>query len=444
MPSLRTRLADALRKPVPPPLTPPDHYDPADVAAMLREIGIALVEASQPVQAIEERLLQIGARYTTQPVHAAVLPTMLFIQIGTTIHQMEGWAQPSGQLGTAARVDEIAELAAAGAIAPLDAVAAVHTARNQPPRFGPLVTTLGYALTAVGFGMVIDPSWKGTLAHLGLGLVVGLIVQIARPYPNLGPILPTLSALVVTLLASWFVADVADDGLLRVISPPLIATLPGMALAVGAIELAGGRIVSGASRTVYGLAQMGLLVYGVVLGVRIAGQVPPEYPSTPMGPWAPYVAIVVIAVGLYFYLSAPRDSLIWLLLITAVATLTQNLAGLVLNNAHSGFVAAMVAIPFAMLASRIKGAPPSTVLSLAAFWSLVPGQLTFMSLSRKPSGDIANTANLSVAGAAIVSIALGTVVGWSLVRTFTQQPRRPGAPVVSGPVRRDPAPAPRR
>ena len=359
MPSISSRITDAFRKPVPPPLVVPDQYDPTDVAAMLREIGIALVEAAQPIQAVEQRLVEIGARYTTEPVQAAVLPTMLFIQIGTATHQMEASAQPSGLLGTASQVDEIAGLAAAGAIAPSDAVAAVRAARKQPPRFGPVLTTLGYAVTTVGFGMSIDPSWKGLPAHLFLGLVVGVIVLIARPFPNLGPILPTLSALVVTLLATWFVADVANDGLLRIISPALIATLPGMALALGAIELADGRIISGASRTVYGLAQMGLLVYGVVLGVRIAGQVQAHTPSTPMGPWASYASIVVIAAGLYFYLSAPRGSLVWLLLTTAVATLAQDLAGLFLDNAHSGFVAAMVAIPFAMLASRIKGAPPS-------------------------------------------------------------------------------------
>ncbi|MCB0932877.1 MAG: threonine/serine exporter family protein [Mycobacterium sp.] len=430
MPSISSRITDAFRKPVPPPLVVPDQYDPTDVAAMLREIGIALVEAAQPIQAVEQRLVEIGARYTTEPVQAAVLPTMLFIQIGTATHQMEASAQPSGLLGTASQVDEIAGLAAAGAIAPSDAVAAVRAARKQPPRFGPVLTTLGYAVTTVGFGMSIDPSWKGLPAHLFLGLVVGVIVLIARPFPNLGPILPTLSALVVTLLATWFVADVANDGLLRIISPALIATLPGMALALGAIELADGRIISGASRTVYGLAQMGLLVYGVVLGVRIAGQVQAHTPSTPMGPWASYASIVVIAAGLYFYLSAPRGSLVWLLLTTAVATLAQDLAGLFLDNAHSGFVAAMVAIPFAMLASRIKGAPPSAVLSLAAFWSLVPGQLAFMSLSRKASGDFADTATLSVAGAAIISIALGTLVGWTLVRTFADKPKKSAAALV--------------
>ncbi len=354
---------------------------------------------------------------------------MLLIQVGAS-HEMEGSAQPSGQLDMAARIDEIAGLAAAGAISPRDAVDAVHAARNQRSRFGPVATTLGYGLTTVGFGMVIDATWKALLAHLFLGLVVGLIIQISRPFPSLTPILPTLSAVVVTLLATWFVADVADDGLLRVISPSLVALLPGMALVIGSIELAVSRIVSGSSRTVYGLAQIGLMVYGVVIGVRIAGQVPVHGSSTPMGAWSLYASIVVIAVGLYFYLSAPRGSLLWLLLIIAVAMLAQTVAGFVMNSAHSGFIGAMVAIPLAMLASRVRGAPPASVLALAAFWSLVPGQLTFMSLSRSASGDVAGIASVSVAGAAILSIALGTLAGWSLVRTLPRA-QRPPAPVAA-------------
>ena len=209
------------------------------------------------------------------------------------------------------------------------------------------------------------------------------------------------------------------------ISPALIATLPGLALVVGAIELASGRIVSGASRTVYAIAQLALLVYGVVLGRHIAGQVPPQAPTGLLGSWSLYASIVVIAVGLYLYLSSPRGSLPWLIVVIAVATLTQTAAGLVLDTAHSGFIGAVVAIPFAVLASRLRGAPSAGVLGLAAFWSLVPGQLTFMSVSRRAAGDLVNTASVSVAGGAIISIALGTLVGWSLVRTLRPAPGRP-------------------
>ena len=74
-------------------------------------------------------------------------------------------------------------------------------------------------------------------------------------------------------------------------------------------------------------------------------------------------------------------------------------------------------ILFAMLVARIRTAPPAGVLTLAAFWSLVPGQLTFMAVSRRATGDYLDVSGIGVAGAAIASIALGTLVGWSLMRS---------------------------
>ncbi len=431
--SLRARIAGAFHPAPPPPLAPPGHYPPAEVAEMLREIGIAMVEASYPVQLVEQRLREIAARYTTARVQVAVLPTMLYIQVGDR-HELEGSARPSSQLDKTARVDEIAGLAAAGAISPADAVAQARAARRQPPRFGALTTTLGYALATVGFGMVIQPTWKALLAHAFLGLVVGLIIQVSRPLPNLGAIVPALSAVVVTLLATWFLADVADDGLLRIISPALVALLPGSVLVIGAIELAGGRIVAGASRTVYGLVQLGLMIYGVAVGVRIAGHVPPQPSSALMGNWSLYVSIVVIAVGYYFGQSAPRGALIWLVLVIGIAMLGQVLASKVLSSEYAGFFGAMLVIPFAVLASGVKGAPPASVLALAAFWALVPGQLTFMSFSQSASGDFTGVAGATVAGEAVLSIALGTLVGWYLVRTFDVRRRRRRRQLTGSPV----------
>ena len=60
--------------------------------------------------------------------------------------------------------------------------------------------------------------------------MVGGIVQLNRPFPSLTPVLPTLAATAVTILANSFVDAIAHDGLLRVITPALVATLPGMSL----------------------------------------------------------------------------------------------------------------------------------------------------------------------------------------------------------------------
>ena len=332
----RRRIFDAIRKTPPEPLAPPDSHQQADIAAMLREIGIALVEVEQPTQLVQARLSEIAAQYTTKPVRIVVLPTVLVIQLGTEGYEVDTTTTYSLQLDMAGRIDDIATLASVGAITPADAIEAIKAARNLRPRFGPVATTIGYAVTTVGFGMVINPTWASLPGYLFLGLIVGGIAQLGRPFPTLNTVLPTLAAMLVTILATWFVADTANDGLLRVIAPPLVATLPGMALTIGAMELASSQIISGASRLVYGIAQLAMLVFGVALGVHVAGEVLPQTPSTQMGAWSLYVAIAVVAVGLYVYLSAPRGSLIWLTLAIAVALVGQAVAAKVRRGSVFG------------------------------------------------------------------------------------------------------------
>jgi uncharacterized membrane protein YjjP (DUF1212 family) len=412
-----TRALRSLRKATPEPLGAPDSHDHADVAAMLRELGIALVEVNQPTQLVSARLRRIAERYTTQKVSVVVLPTVLLIQVGTVAYEIDATTRATTQLDLAGRIDAIAELAEAGAISPAEAVEAVATARAMRPRFGAVTTVVGYAITTLGFGMVINPTWASLWGYVFLGTVVGIIVVTTRPYPSLAPVVPPLAAIVVTILATWFVADAANDGLLRVISPALVAVLPGMSLTTGAMELASSALIAGSSRLVYGWTQLGLLVFGLALGMHIAGPLDPQHPSAQMGAWSLYAAIVVIGVGLYIYLSAPLGSLFWLTATVAVALIGQQVGGLFLSSSHAGAVAAFLVVPFAMLARRVRTAPPGIVLMLAAFWALVPGALTFESLSEAATGGGPTGDTLGTTVAAIFSIALGTLIGWSVFNT---------------------------
>ncbi|MCX2931992.1 hypothetical protein ORI20_17055 [Mycobacterium sp. CVI_P3] len=57
-------------------------------------------------------------------------------------------------------------------------------------------------------------------------------------------------------------------------------------------------------------------------------------------------------------------------------------------------------------------------MMLAAFWALVPGALSFESASQAAAGGKIGVASLGATGAAILSIALGTVIGWSVFHTI--------------------------
>ncbi len=410
------RAWSGMREEIPPALAPPDTYDEAEVAAMLRLLGLALVEIVQPTQLVRAKLLRVARRYTTEDVRVVVLPTVLMIQIGTVGYEVDATTRATTQLDLAGRVNRIGKLAEAGAITPVDAARELKAARAMPHRFHPALTVLGYVITTLGFGMIINPTWGSLAGHTFLGLVVGLIVLVPRRFPSLTAVLPTLAAATVTILATWFVADAANVGVVRVIAPALVAVLPGLALTVAGMELADASIIAGSSRLIYSVVQLMLMVFGVAIGMAIAGQVAPRPADPPLGAWSFYAAILVVGVGLYIYLSAPRGSLPWLTLAVAVALLGQKFGEQFVTSAHAGALGAALVLPFALFASQLKTAPPALVMVLAAFWALVPGALSFESLSAAIAGGGSGAFTAAVgAVAAVFSIALGTLISWSVV-----------------------------
>ena len=407
----------AVSKQVPAPLAPPDTFPIDEVAEMLRDIGIALIEVQVPSGVVESRLERIARRYTSEPVRVVALPTVLIVQVGKVGHEVAASTGGTTQLDRAGKVDAVARLATAGAVAPRDAVRDITEARTATPRFGPVMILVGYVITTLGFGIVINPAWTALWAYVFLGAVVGAVVVVAGRIPTLAVIIPSLSAALVTTLAIWFVADAANDELLRIIAPALVATLPGLSLTIGAMELAGGAIMAGSSRLVYGVVQLMLLAFGVAIGVAIAGRPGSPAVADRMGPLSFYVAIVVIGIGLFIYLSAPRGSLLWVTAAVAVALIGQKIGGLFLSSAHSGALGALLVFPFAVAAAKLKTAPPVFVMLLAAFWSLVPGALGFESITAAAVQRSLDAATLGNTFSAVFSIALGTLVAWSIYDT---------------------------
>ncbi|QUR69499.1 hypothetical protein F6B93_00725 [Mycobacterium spongiae] len=423
------RLWRAVRKEeLPPPVAPPDTFSADEIAVMLRSLGIAMLEVGQPTNMVSARLVLIASRYTTSTVRLAVLPTVIMVKVDNgPATEVDESNQATVRLDQAGAISDVVQLAEAGAIAPGDAVAAVTAVRELPSRFGSATTIFGHAMATIGFGLMLNPTWKALLAYAVLGAVGGLALAIGRQFSWFGPIQATVSAFLVSFLAIDFFAGAANEGLLRIIAPPLIALLPGFSLTTGAIELASGQMIAGASRLVYGVAQLMLLAAGVALGVRLVGLPSPHQPSAAMGEWSLYLAIVVMAIGMYLYLSAPRGSLIWLVMGLGVAVIAQDLSGMFVDQAMSGALGAFIAVPFAMFASGFRSAPPRMVMLLTVFWGLVPGALSFIRFTQRAASDTVSVSTLADTGVAIFAIALGTLIGFSLFRRLATSVRTQGA-----------------
>ena len=212
---------------------------------------------------------------------------------------------------------------------------------------------------------------------------------------------------------------------LHVLVPPLVTFLPGAMLTLGMVELAYGDMVSGSSRLITGFVQLVLLAFGLAAGAALVGVTPDDLLESSVQlaevPWAPWAGVVVFGIGVYLHFSAPRNSLLWMLLVLLLAFAAQRLAAGVLGSEISGFFGTLVATPLGYLIQmRFKG-PPAMVTFLPSFWLVVPGSLGLLSVTRMLSDRAAGLDGLITAVFVVASIALGTLVGASLYKWLTEK-----------------------
>ena len=278
---------------------------------------------------------------------------------------------------------------------------------------------LGTLILTLGLGLVLNPS-AGTLpAFLVLGLLVGLLRWWAERDQMLGLVLPVAASFAVSWAAFRWAGPWFDAPALDLVIPALVTFLPGAALTMATIELAGGSMLSGSARLVYGLQTLLLLTFGIVMGVQLAG-LPDHLPNADtLGAWAPWLGVFVFAVGHFFASAAPGRAFGWLLCVLFVAYATQVLAGALLGSLGGSFVAGMVVLPVAYAVQSRRSGPPVPVTFLPAFWLLVPGALglegvTELVASDQASGlgDFVNTL------LTVVAIAIGVLVGTGFSERF--------------------------
>ena len=142
-------------------------------------------------------------------------------------------------------------------------------------------------------------------------------------------------------------------------------------------ELAAGAMVAGSARLIFGTVQLLLFTFGVLAAARVLGPSPAELANLrvdELGPWAPWAGLLLVGVGVYLNVSAPRGALPWMLALLALTFLAQSGGQEAYGAPVGGFLGGLVAALGAALVQRFHG-PPSLVVFLPAFWLLVPGSL---------------------------------------------------------------------
>jgi uncharacterized membrane protein YjjP (DUF1212 family) len=391
-------------------------------------LGQAHLACGEAVAQVELLLRRVALAYGVQRSRVIVFPTALFITLldgaGERVTVAEGPAQAL-RLDQIADVYALGDLAQRGATTPREGLDRLTEILRKPARFGPAGVIGGHAILTVGLGMVLMPTLTNLAAAALLGAIVGALKVFNRDRPVLAVPLPVVAAAIVSALVFLAVKRGLPVDPLHVLVPPLVTFLPGAMLTLGMVELAYGDMVSGSSRLITGFVQLVLLAFGLAAGAALVGVTPDDLLESSVQlaevPWASWAGVVVFGIGVYLHFSAPRNSLLWMLLVLLLAFAAQRLAAGVLGSEISGFFGTLVATPLGYLIQmRFKG-PPAMVTFLPSFWLVVPGSLGLLSVTRMLSDRAAGLDGLITAVFVVASIALGTLVGASLYKWLSEK-----------------------
>jgi uncharacterized membrane protein YjjP (DUF1212 family) len=351
-----------------------------------------------------------------------VLPTALVVEVPGEERSQIALSIPTldeVRFDRATAVYRVADRALSGELSPRDGLRDLALAARLPQRFPPVVRMLGHGLAAVGIGLVLHAAGPALVWALVLGVMVGALKVWAPAGTASTVLLPTFAAFFVAVLVLTATKQGLMDRPLQALVPALVTLLPGGVLTVAVQELAAGDMISGSSRLVYGVTQLGLLAFGIVAAMELVDIGTSEAfaagGTDPFGTLGALVGVLVLAGGFYLYYSGPARSLWYLTAVLYVAHLGQLLGSVVVAGPLSALIGALALTLAAYMSQSLPGAPPAIVTFLPAFWLLVPGAAGLVGLTQSAAGSLPQVSLTTFVGT-IAGIALGVVLGTSVFR----------------------------
>lgn len=406
-------------------------HEDDDVLRFLATLGGALSAIGETVDAVETRLVVIARSYGMRDARFSAFPTFVLLTLG---QGKAATIEPTTRLSATPRLDQIAavhELASEaeqGAVSPAAGIERLDEIRAMDNRFGEGSSVVGYAVLTVGLALVLHPAARDVACAAVLGALVGVLRRLGRDRRTIEALMPFIAATCVAAIVALAVKyDVTDPGL-RAMIASLVVFIPGVALTTAFLELTEGQMVAGSSRLVWGGMQLGLLAFGIVAGIGMVGVSAERAFSSSdalLGSWAPWLGVLVFAVGVTIAHSAPPGAFPSLLVVLYAAWTGQVVGNELLGAYASGFAGALVMTFAAYLLARRPSTMPVYAVFLPGFWLLVPGSLGLIGLTTVLAlPETASADDILAIVASIASVALGVLCGVELHASLNRAGRR--------------------
>lgn len=380
---------------------------------VLLRMGSALLAGGAPVPDVEWQVSVLARRLNAPGVRVAATPTGIFAGLGGD--DPVGFEPVTGslRLEQVTRVQDVYEQLMRGAIGHAAALRELDDIETMPSSRPVWLSDLALVPIGTGICAILQPTWRDLVTAAASSLVVMTLMIVSRRFALVRTLLPLLASFAVAVLVLLVAQHWPLHGTLRTMVASFAVLLPGSVIVTGMSEIASGAAVAGSSRLVSGVMQLVLFAVGLFSAVSVTGvrlDALTNVRAQDLGPWAPYIGVLVIGCGIVINVAASRAAIPWILVVLALTFATQSavqaLAGLVLGALAGATVAGLAAA----VVHRLSGRPLRLVVFLPAFWLLVPGSLGLLSTTEIATGHGGLDA-VTVAIGSVVAVAAGTLIG---------------------------------
>ena len=386
-----------------------------DTVNFTAKLGQALARYGAPAHRIEDVLRLLTQDLGVAGIFSAT-PSILLMEFRGTERsevRIERVHANEIDLTRLRHLDRLFNDVAEKRVDPAEGLLRIREIVEAPPRFGPILDVIAFALTSAAATPLFGGGTTDMLLGACAGLAVALVAQLA-PARLLVPLGGFASALLVALLAPWVGKANVDAATLG----GIIVLVPGFTLTLGVSELVTHNITAGVSRLGAALVTGLSLSFGVLVGRALGGHLVDLQilSSTQASPsWLSWVLVPVAVVTINILFRAPVRQWGWILLTSSLTFGALELSSQVISPALSVFVGGLTLGVSPNIYARIKDLP-AAIIRMPGLLFLVPGSLSFLSIQAVMSGQTsAATVTLGQLTLVAISLVMGLVVAGSLV-----------------------------
>jgi uncharacterized membrane protein YjjP (DUF1212 family) len=383
----------------------------------LHRYGVSTHRLEQSMNLVAQRLGMTGSFFVT--------PTGIFAAFGlpeehrTSLIRIEA---TEVNLEKQARLDELVSRVIHGQVSIADGARTIDQIVAAPPRYGPILSTICFALASGAAARFLSGGWREILVTIIIGLLVGVLAVLMGRLKEASRVFEPTAAIIASALVMVAARIFHPFSVYLTTLASLIVLLPGLTLTVAMRELATRHLVSGTARLMGAALLFFQLGFGVALGSQITHLLSPVSLSAApaaLPAWTLWMALLIAPFMFTVLFNASGRDSGWIVLACLLSFSGARAGAFLLGPELGVCIGAIVMGSGSNLYSRLMNRP-SAIPMVPGLMMLVPGSIGFGSLAKFIEKDVVSGVTTAFS---MILIAVALVTGL-LIANVIVPPRK--------------------